>query len=70
MPDCKDCQPDKMCNLHQFMWDTRIAAIRAMENPPPVPWQIRVRRWFDAGGGELDIWEVVAVVLLVRLIFG
>jgi hypothetical protein len=56
--------------LREFIAETKLRARIAMENPPRLPWQLRVRRWFDSLGGSLDIWEVLAVVLVVRLIFG
>jgi len=56
--------------LRDFIAETKLRARVAMENPPRLPWQLRVRRWIDSLGGSVDIWEVLAIVVLVRLVLG
>lgn len=60
----------KMCPMHTYIWETKCAAARLAANPPKLPWQLNFRRWVDSLGGSVDIWELLAVVLLIRLIFG
>lgn len=67
---CDQCVEGKLCRVHQFIWETKMEADRVMRNPPRLPWQLKVRCWFDSLGGSVDIWEVLAFVVLVRLIFG
>lgn len=65
------CVEGKMCNMHQFMHETKMEAIRAMARPrPKLPWQLRFRCWVDSFAKPVDIWYVVGVVLLIRLILG
>jgi hypothetical protein len=63
-----------MDKLEQHIWETRMKAHQAMlewpERRKHFPWQLRFRIWLDSLGGSVDIWEVIAIVLLIRLIFG
>jgi len=52
--------------LRRFIAETKLRALRAVESMPPMPWY---RRMWDGGGG-VDLWDFLAVLLILRLLLG
>ncbi len=50
--------------LREFIAETKLRAQRLMESLPPPPWYRRT--W----GGSVDLWDILVVLLIVRLLFG
>jgi Tfp pilus assembly protein PilP len=59
MCDC-GCRNGKLCDLHQFIWETRMKAQRVLdEMPEPTRWE-RFKLWWTTGGSEFRLDDVRA----------
>jgi len=69
MCDC-GCKEGNLCNLHQFIWETRMKAQQVLDNmPPPTRWQ-RFKQWGTTGGSDFDWVTFLVVLVLLKAIFG
>jgi hypothetical protein len=69
MCDC-GCRNGKLCDLHQFIWETRMKAQRVLdEMPEPTRWE-RFKLWWTTGGSEFDWTTFVLVLIVLKIVFG
>jgi hypothetical protein len=69
-----ECKDGKMCDLHQFIFDTRMKAQALIDNPPKLNWRQKLSVWWScyspAGVKDEFWWTLIWALIVMRLIFG